>query len=381
MKSILLNVDWLTINYLLPLAVEDFQKEFPTSNYIFTQESYTTRHFKTITKVMRGSEELFILVHNPFSKILPANLVQVKISNKLFYWRNWHEELMNLKQELHLTFKSFSRIDLCCDWYNYDLLPFMQEFRSGAVRMKSPKKTSEFYTIDKGELDYEGVKFGSVQSSYTFKIYDKTKEIREESFKYYIMEWWEWNWCCEIRDKVYRFEFSISEVPNLVLSTGEVLDDNNISEFCYLKEILQMYLEKIRFYYYTGKSRQDREETYHLLPMASIGKATALKTASTAVNTRTAKVMCNALVQKLLNDEISNAEAYNIYKTIGSLIREYHLQEWFYKIHKDNDKAIKEKFTLEVMTTGMIFANNLFRDTFKIISEEYIEHMKFKDSE
>ena len=368
--NLLIQLDWLTINYDLPLAVADFGKEFQGKGYEFTQESYTTRHFKTIVRVNRGYEELFVILANPFSKVLPANLIQVKISNKLFYWGSWIEELRRLKQVLGLRYRSISRIDICVDWLGYDILPFIKEYRSGSIRMKSPKKTSEFYTIEKGELKYEGVKFGSPISAYTFKIYNKTKEILEESFKYYIVEWWEWNWCQEVRDDVFRFEFSIAEVPKIVFSSGELMDDENISEFVYQKELLQMYLEKIRFYYYTGKSRQDREQTYDLLPPASITPAKSVKFASTAVNTRTAKVICNVLVQKLLTDSLTNSEAFNIYKTIYSMVREYHLSEWFLKFHEDNDKAINEKYILKCMATGMLWANDLFGSSFSIISEE-----------
>ena len=148
------------------------------------------------------------------------------------------------------------------------------------------------------------------------------------------------------------------------------MDDENISEFVYQKELLQMYLEKIRFYYYTGKSRQDREETYHLLPPASLTPAKSVKFASTAVNTRTAKIICNVLIQKLLTDSLTNSEAFNIYKTIFSMVREYHLSEWFLKFHEDNDKAINEKYILKCMATGMLWANDLFGSSFSIISEE-----------
>ena len=368
--NLLIQIDWLTINYDLPLAVADFGKEFQSSGYEFVQEKYTTRHFKTIVRVNRGYEELFVILANPFSKVLPANLIQVKISNKLFYWGSWIQELRKLKQTLNLQYRSISRIDVCVDWLGYDILPFVKEYRSGAVRMKSPKKTSEFYTIEKGELKYEGIKFGSPLSSYTFKIYNKTKEILEESFKYYIIEWWEWNWCQEIKEDVFRFEFSITEVPKIVFSSGELMNDENISEFVYQKELLQMYLEKIRFYYYTGKIRQDREQTYDLLPPASLTPAKSVKFASTAVNTRTAKVICNVLIQKLLTDNLTTAEAFNIYKTIFSMVREYHLSEWFLKLHQEDDKAINEKYVLQCMATGMIWANDLFGESFRIISEE-----------
>lgn len=372
----------MTINYDLPLAVADFGKEFQSSGYEFVQENYTTRHFKTIVRVNRGYDELFVILANPFSKVLPPNLIQVKISNKLFYWGSWIEELRRLKQALGLRYRSISRIDICVDWLGYDILPFIKEYRSGVVRMKSPKKTSEFYTIEKGELKYEGVKFGSPISAYTFKIYNKTKEILEESFKYYIVEWWEWNWCQEIREDVFRFEFSITEIPKIVFSSGELMDDENISEFVYQKELLQMYLEKIRFYYYTGKSRQDREQTYDLLPPASITPAKSVKFASTAVNTRTAKVICNVLIQKLLTDNLTTAEAFNIYKTIFSMVREYHLSEWFLKLHQENDKAINEKYVLQCMATGMIWANDLFGESFRIISEELkYELQKRKEKE
>ena len=91
--NLLIQLDWLTINYDLPLAVADFGKEFQGKGYDFKQESYTTRHFKTIVRAFRGSEELFVILANPFSKVLPPNLIQVKISNKLFYWGSWIEEL------------------------------------------------------------------------------------------------------------------------------------------------------------------------------------------------------------------------------------------------------------------------------------------------
>ena len=119
--NLLIQLDWLTINYDLPLAVADFGKEFQNKGYEFVQESYTTRHFKTIVRVNRGYDELFVILANPFSKVLPANLIQVKISNKLFYWGSWIQELRQLKQVLGLRFRSISRIDICVDWLGYDV--------------------------------------------------------------------------------------------------------------------------------------------------------------------------------------------------------------------------------------------------------------------
>ena len=64
--NLLIQLDWLTINYDLPLAVADFGKEFQSSGYEFVQENYTTRHFKTIVRVNRGYEKLFIILDPQF---------------------------------------------------------------------------------------------------------------------------------------------------------------------------------------------------------------------------------------------------------------------------------------------------------------------------
>lgn len=377
MNTILLNVDWLTINYTIPLAIENVNELNGKSEFSFVSECYTTRHFRNVTRVERGKEELFILTHNPFSKIIQPNLVQVKISNKLFYWGCWLQELKKLKQFLNLSFQSISRIDVCADWEGYNPNEFIDLIRSGKVRMKSPKKISEFYNIEKGELKHEGIKFGSPVSSYTFKIYNKSKEIEEESFKYYIWEWWEWNWKKAIEKDVFRFEFSITELPKIAFSTGELINDENIFEFVYQKELLQLYIDKMRFYYYTGKCRQDREKQYDLLPQTQEQAAKSLKYASTGINTRTAKVVCNSLVFKLRNSKLSNSEAYNIYKTIKSVVTEYHLHEWYFEKHKEDDEFIWDKYSFTIMGTGMKIATNLFREEFRILDEREINFSKF----
>ena len=63
------------------------------------------------------------------------------------------------------------------------------------------------------------------------------------------------------------------------------------------------------------------------------------------------------------------------------MVREYHLSEWFLKFHEDNDKAINEKYILKCMATGMMWANDLFRSSYTIISEELKAEMKKDDEE
>lgn len=134
------------------------------------------------------------------------------------------------------------------------------------------------------QLVYEGVKFGTAISDYSFKIYDKTKEIEEESYKWYIEDFWRANgWNGE--SKVFRHEFSIQNVPDLVGVSGLQVTGFTIFNAEIASEVFALYLSKIQCVVNTGK-RHSREKSYDFIDVPKAAAKLVKKKPEKAIMSR-----------------------------------------------------------------------------------------------
>lgn len=187
--------------------------------------------------------EIFTIPNNQKHK---RNEVLVKISNSQLYTSDWTIRIYYLMNELDLSFKSLTRIDIAID--GNDILRKMDLFRR-YLRTKTIRINNENLVIDgvhfnKQKLNWDSYTVGSKKYQKTAVIYNKTAEIKV-SGKEYISEYWHNN-SLNISDEVGRFE--------LKLGTRHLnkYKFNSFNDFCdagYLSQILHAeMINWLRFY-------------------------------------------------------------------------------------------------------------------------------------
>lgn len=383
----LLTIDWLSVNYLVensPLCGD----EFHTTALKYIPENYTTRQFRYVYYVYDNytNEEIGVIVCNPLSKILDNRLHQVKISNWLLYTDMAKSYLHRIKEDLHAKFLSISRIDICADMVGFDFKKFIEKYHNNELREKSPKNVSEYYkkyNIDgKQESVYTGISWGSKSSDWTAKIYDKIREIQEESGKLYILDYFKANGINPDFEKVWRYEFSITSVKYLYViervkkdaykykyenDCNVLLDDENIFDFTTQRNLLKYYYNLHAFAENTGKIRFIDERRYDVLNLLSQElPPKRVRRRREKKKDYSAKVSINLGMQCL--EYQTTYEAYVTYKYVIETAREYHLTEWLLNKYGEALRKIFIDKSFAMYGVGVIEAEriNLFETKTKL---------------
>lgn len=367
--------DWLTLNYQSIIAyTADELVAILSKHFRCEIMPYSTRHFKNVIRcsLMDFYKDIDALeiVCNPLSKILHPCLIQVKLSNVSLYNGLASKNIWNFERLLGATYVGISRIDICVDSDFQDIKNLTDGLRNRTILMKGNKKVQEYYSIDRKKgIDYEGVKFGSGVSAYTFKIYNKTKEINEESLKYYILDYWRANGFAE--DAImWRYEFSILDLDKIVLSNGREPDGRELlRNEHYLLEILEHYLKKIQcvkvsetFLENNPKPyvRFSKEEHYEIIPSFGIELPKKVDSERIGNKTRTAKACISMSLQHILNGVLNRYEAYNLLHSVFITANQLHLNEWLQTKKWDEISDCYKLYDFTDVRTGSVIVQDLF---------------------
>lgn len=344
----LLNIDWLTINYLVEQSPLSSGEEIHIGLLKFIPQQYSTRQFRNVYLVYNQYEqdEIATIVCNPLSKILDNRLHQVKLSNWVLYQENRQNYLKTIKEAISGKFLSVSRLDLCVDIVGFDFYGFIKKYHDNKIREKKPKDVTEHYKKYDGESVYTGISWGSKLSDWTAKIYDKIREIQEQSGKLYILDYFKANGIDTEKDKVWRYEFSITSLRDkyvkerveettfesvtncrYIAECDIIVDDENIFEFNTQLHILRYYLKLHAFAENTGKVRFIDEREYKILYLLSQEiPPKRVQSSRQKKKDYSAKVTIN-LGMQLLNYQ-TQCDAFITYKNIIETARQYGLTEW-----------------------------------------------------
>lgn len=342
----LLNLDWVSVNYLVEASPLKDGLEYHSGLLKFIPENHGTRQFRNIYQIHMEyeNEPIATLVCNPLSKILDARLHQVKLSNWCLYQENTKNYLRVIKEALNAKFLSLSRVDICIDIVGFDFYGFIKKYHDNQIREKKPKDVTEHYKKYNNESIYTGISWGSKLSDWTAKIYDKIREINEISGKEYILDYFKENGIDIDKEKVWRYEFSITSIRDRYLLEDDYTiedikaDDENIFDFNVQQYILRYYLKLHAFAENTGKVRFIDEKPYKILNLLSQEiPPKRVRSSRQKKKDYSAKVTINLGMQLL--EYQTTCEAFITYKNILETAREYKLTEWLLKKH---GKRLKE---------------------------------------
>lgn len=186
-------------------------------------------------------ELLFTMCHTPFSAILAQNLCQLKVENRRLYEFGFVNRVAKACKELGVEFNNFTRLDISVDFYEFANKMTPPTFIDLFLKRKLVKKGSRQFNLwgnaahsacelrnfkgnwNADKHEYYCISFGKPQSDVHVKLYNKSKEIREQcniegSKKFYIKRYWKANGLKSNAD-VWRLEFSITRRSMTLVET------------------------------------------------------------------------------------------------------------------------------------------------------------------
>lgn len=229
----LINCDWLQFhaNHTgLVAGVSDKGTHFKLKDM-----HHGTRVFKSLLQVYEKStytqshrdELLAVIALHPASSIMRPNLCIIKVENRVLYQKNAYARVRDMLEQLGIVYCGVTRADICVDLHEFcnglHPLALLRGYRKNNYIKRGSRKYSQWMTapfspshlqsefthdIKSSEHVPHCVSWGGAQSDVHVKMYNKTKEIKEESDKQYIAQWHRQNGLDKSRD-VWRVEVSI----------------------------------------------------------------------------------------------------------------------------------------------------------------------------
>ena len=207
------SIDWLTINVSIT-GVEIIPVICINSLYLQKRER-GSNVFAHIYDIYNKQDDLIgVICCKPNSTIMGERFAQLQISNKWLYVGNLNKLINEILFKSNFEFVSISRIDFCCDLYKFenDLTPkgFIEEFAKENVTKTYNSKFNLWGKTTGYTRDYHQLSIGDNKSVFTWKLYNKSKELKDVHDKAYIRRKWELKLLnYSIDEDVWRLEVSV----------------------------------------------------------------------------------------------------------------------------------------------------------------------------
>ena len=230
------SIDWLTFN----IKLKDINNPFIRDEGIYAEErEQGTNIFKRVKDFYNTRDELiFTIVFQPHSKIIKADFGQLQIANKWLYVGNLSKLVYKIFFQANFELVNISRIDLCTDFFNfvdtYKPLSFIQDVAKGYVVKVNPSSINFWGKTGDYSIDYHAMNIGDRESTFNFKLYNKTKELEEKHEKGYIKTKWykklqNYEELIKMKEKptIWRLEVSIKDWNKIKIDGKKVIEINN----------------------------------------------------------------------------------------------------------------------------------------------------------
>lgn len=230
------SIDWLTFN----IKLKDINNPFIRDEGIYAEErEQGTNIFKRVKDFYNTRDELiFTIVFQPHSKIIKNDFGQLQIANKWLYVGNLSKLVYKIFFQSNFELVNISRIDLCADFFNfvdtYNPLSFIQNVAKGNVIKVNPSSINFWGKTGDYTIDYHAMNIGDRESTFNFKLYNKTKELEEKHDKGYIKTKWikKLNGYQELKKigetpTIWRLEVSIKDWNKIKIDGKKVIEINN----------------------------------------------------------------------------------------------------------------------------------------------------------
>ena len=230
------SIDWLCFN----IKLIDINNPFIRDEGIYAEErEQGTNIFKRVKDFYNTRDELiFTIVFQPHSKIIKNDFGQLQIANKWLYVGNLSKLVYKIFFQANFELVNISRIDLCTDFFNfvdtYKPLSFIQDVAKGNVIKVNPSSINFWGKTGDYSIDYHAMNIGDRESTFNFKLYNKTKELEEKHEKGYIKTKWYkklkgYEELIKMKEKptIWRLEVSIKDWNKIKIDGKKVIEINN----------------------------------------------------------------------------------------------------------------------------------------------------------
>ena len=207
------SIDWLTIN--VSITGEAIAPVIRINSLYMQKRERGSNVFAHIYDIYNKQDDLIaVFCCKPNSTILGERFAQLQISNKWLYVGSLYKLINEILFKSNFEFVSISRIDFCCDLYEFDngMAPktFIEEFAKENVTKTYNSKFNLWGKTAGYNRDYHQLSIGDNKSVFTWKLYNKSKELRDVHDKAYIRRKWEMKLLDYSPDKdVWRLEVSV----------------------------------------------------------------------------------------------------------------------------------------------------------------------------
>lgn len=210
-------IDWLEVFALEPTNLD--AEYFRAQEYEVSERCYGTPQYREVLTIHDAGQPFIEIRRNPYSLkseggIFEKGACHLRLSNCVLYGKNPIDRLREFMCAHGYRYKNISRIDIACDFNEFDNNLQVQDFVNAYMR-------GEISKVNQGRLSAHGsdmwigrqitsLKWGANSSPNTTKLYNKSKELRESGEKkIYIRKYWEDAGLDQSRD-VWRVEFSLT---------------------------------------------------------------------------------------------------------------------------------------------------------------------------
>lgn len=370
-------IDWLSVTYTLTdkslneingLILNEVQ------GYI-TEKVEGTNTFSTRYLVYNevGVKKLTILA-DPISSLISKDVAHIQFANNTLYSGEFVFLIQNLQLFHSGYIHSISRIDICCDFQVcLDENKEYMEPKELAIKLLTDKyyiagkqNGSAFFEYEKDEdTDLiakipKQISWGHKTSQFKWKMYNKTKEIQEESHKDYLLNIYKTNGFDKDKD-VWRIECSITKCSNIqmkdkngtnYLSVSNIIKQDNISK-------LFLLLQKRSFNVKVndGNVNSSRNRNVDIFN----NKADTLIVEKIYTDNSTIRNSIKSYIRSIntmLNDVVVQHKLgliENLCESLKKVVTEFDLDEYFEKVQGESCESFV-KNTLEI-------SKNLFKNS------------------
>lgn len=273
-----INVDWLQLYCHDGNALDLDVSYNGTSSFEFRLQQYGTRHYSQLWEVTNSDGDKYAIIQRkPHSTILSSDSAIIQLCNRELYKSCYASEFILFLHSHKFTYKSMSRLDICFDsniLYNgLKHQTLIKKIMLGEYLKNNQNKVKWHFDSMANigrPMECNSCSFGSLKSSISSKMYNKTLELKEVKNKPYIVESWYCNGL-NIEEDVWRIELSIKSDAStaIKMDTGEIfrLSPDGLQMQKNVENIFFSYAEKyFSFKKNDGTKNKTRMKDVQLFP-------------------------------------------------------------------------------------------------------------------
>lgn len=254
MKSIL-SIDWLSVHCDGHFTSNDvlYVENQPRNiehqmQFSIVKLEYGSRQFKCLYEVSYRDRLFATVQAEPASSILSPRLVIVKLANYYLYRTDGLELLDTFLRYYDLTVKGVSRLDIALDFQCFangvNPAKFIIDYMRGIYRHVGRSRGNAHFNQRGNEpIRYNGISFGTHESSTRVYLYNKTLELKQVKDKPYIRDKWSAAGF-DMSQDVWRLEISLK-------STAMKFKDKNTGSDVHITYPALHNMGNVSRYYYT----------------------------------------------------------------------------------------------------------------------------------